>query len=102
MKIMLLPVAVALMILSFSCNKAKDCRCAHDIDNEVVDSAQWLAAGQPFFFKSDVQTPQLKTYLCDTIVKKGECSSLNQYDSVGVDHPEEGLRTHYHVTCTEK
>ena len=102
MKNFIFLAAAALMLLSFSCNKAKDCYCFHDTYYEVVDSAQWLAAGQPNYVKSGIQSPQLKTYLCDTIIKKGECSSLNQYDSVGVDRPEEGLRLHSVVTCAEK
>ena len=36
------------------------------------------------------------------IVFSDDCESLNYYDSVGVDHPEVGLRLHYITTCTEK
>lgn len=94
-------VTVALAIMVTGCKKEHLCECANDIGNEVVDSAAWLASGGDYYFKSDISI-QPKTYIYDTLLQSDDCESLNYYDSVGVDHPEVGLRLHYNTTCREK
>ena len=104
MKKILIPlyfVAAVLAITITSCKKEHLCACANDIGNEVVDSAAWLASGGNYYLKSDLSI-QPKTYLYDTLLQADECESLNYYDSVGVDYPEEGLRLHGITTCHEK
>lgn len=104
MKKILIPlyfVAAVLAITITSCKKEHLCECANDIGNEVVDSAAWLTSGGNYYLKSDLSI-QPKTYLYDTLLQADECESLNYYDSVGVDYPEEGLRLHHITTCREK
>lgn len=97
--------ACFLTVLAFfaaSCTNYVSCTCAFDIDNEVVDSVLWNAAGQPIYLKTDPNLPQEKTYYRDTVSTTGSCYSLNYYDPVGTYHPDQGLRTHARVTCMEK
>lgn len=91
-----------LALFAASCTNYVSCSCAFDIDNEVVDSVLWNAAGQPIYLKSSHDMPQEKTYLRDTVSTTGYCHSLNYYDPIGKDHPGQGVRTHARVTCWEK
>jgi hypothetical protein len=91
-----------LTLFAVGCTNYGDCTCAYDLENEVVDSVLWNAAGQPIYLKSGSTLPQEKTYIRDTVSATGDCSSLNYYDQVGVDYPNVGLRLHAIVNCWEK
>ena len=91
-----------LTLFAVGCTNYVDCTCAYDLENEVVDSVLWNAAGQPIYLKSDPAIPQEKTYIRDTVSATGDCSSLNYYDQVGIDYPNVGLRLHAVVNCWEK
>jgi len=95
-------VIVVLVLITAGCTNYVSCTCAYDLENEVVDSALWNAAGQPIYLKSDPQIPQAKTYYRDTVSTTGDCSSLNYYDPVGIDYSNVGLRLHAIVNCWEK
>jgi len=95
-------ILVSLAYLAASCTHYVDCTCAYDLENEVVDSVLWNAAGQPIYLKSDPVIPQEKTYYKDTVSATGDCSSLNYYDPVGLDYTNVGLVLHPVVTCWEK
>ncbi len=100
-------IVSAYILVSFaffvtSCTNYVDCTCAYDLENEVVDSVLWNAAGQPIYLKSGSSLPQEKTYIRDTVSATGDCSSLNYYDQVGIDYPNVGLRLHAIVNCWEK
>ena len=91
-----------LTLFAVGCTNYVDCTCAYDLENEVVDSVLWNAAGQPIYLKSGSALPQEKAYIRDTVSATGDCSSLNYYDQVGVDYPNVGLRLHAIVNCWEK
>ncbi|MDD6185349.1 MAG: hypothetical protein PUB29_06965 [Bacteroidales bacterium] len=91
-----------LTLFAVGCTNYVECTCAYDLENEVVDSVLWNAAGQPIYLKSDPVLPQEKTYIRDTVSATGDCSSLNYYDPVGIDYPNVGLRLHAIVNCWEK
>jgi hypothetical protein len=91
-----------LTLFAVGCTNYVDSTCAYDLENEVVDSVLWNAAGQPIYPKSGSTLPQEKTYIRDTVSATGDCSSLNYYDQVGVDYPNVGLRLHAIVNCWEK
>lgn len=91
-----------LTLFAASCTNYVSCTCEFGIDNEVVDSVLWNAAGQPIYLKSSHDLPQEKTYYRDTVSTTGYCHSLNYYDPIGKDHPGQGVRTHARVTCWEK
>ena len=100
-------IVYACILVSFAffvagCTRYVDCTCAYDLENEVVDSVLWNAAGQPIYLKSGSSFPQEKTYIRDTVSATGDCSSLNYYDQVGIDYPNVGLRLHAIVNCWEK
>ena len=95
-------VIVVLVLITAGCTNYVSCTCAYDLENEVVDSALWNAAGQPIYLKSDPQIPQAKTYYRDTVSITGDCSSLNYYDPIGIDYSNVGLRLHAIVNCWEK
>ena len=100
-KVILLLVCISLAVTAISCNKAKSCTCYLDISNEVVDSAVWAAAGEPFYMKSG-EPHQPKTFRYDTLLQSGACESLDYYDSVGTLHPDEGLCLHTVNQCFEE
>ena len=91
-----------LTLFAVGCTNYVECTCAYDLENEVVDSVLWNAAGQPIYLKSDPVLPQEKTYIRDTVSATGDCSSLNYYDPVGIDYPNVGLRLHPIVNCWAK
>ncbi len=95
-------VMTVLALFATSCTNYVDCTCAYDLENEVVDSVLWNAAGQPIYLKSESVLPQEKTYYRDTVSTTGSCSSLNYYDPVGIDYSSVGLRLHAIVNCWEK
>ena len=95
-------VMAVLALFTAGCTNYVDCTCAYDLENEVVDSVLWNAAGQPIYLKSESVLPQAKTYIRDTVSTTGDCSSLNYYDQVGIDYPNVGLRLHAIVNCWEK
>ena len=95
-------ILASLALLTASCTNYVACTCAYDVDNEVVDSVLWNAAGQPIYLKSGHEMPQEKTYYRDTVSTTGYCHSLNYYDPVGIEYPSQGLRIHARVTCWEK
>ena len=95
-------VMAVIALFAAGCTNYVDCTCAYDLENEVVDSVLWNAAGQPIYLKSDPQIPQAKTYYRDTVSTTGSCSSLNYYDPVGIDYSNVGLMLHPIVTCWEK
>ena len=95
-------ILVAFALFAASCTNYVNCTCAYDLENEVVDSVLWNAAGQPIYLKSDPQIQQEKTYLLDTVSATGDCTSLNYYDPVGMDYTNVGLILHPVVTCWEK
>ena len=95
-------VLVVFALFVTGCTNYVDCTCAYDLENEVVDSALWNAAGQPIYLKSGPALPQEKTYYRDTVSTTGSCSSLNYYDPVGLDYTYVGLILHPVVTCWEK
>ncbi|MBQ3732677.1 MAG: hypothetical protein II859_01815 [Bacteroidales bacterium] len=91
-----------LAVTAISCNKAKNCKCSVDIANEVIDSAAWHAAGEPFYMCKNGEPLQPKTFLYDTLLQSGECESMNYYDTVGVTYPEMGLCLHNVRECFER
>ena len=95
-------VIVVLVLITAGCTNYVSCTCAYDLENEVVDSVLWNAAGQPIYLKSDPVIPQEKTYYRDTVSTTGNCASLNYYDAVGLDYSSVGLILHPVVTCWEK
>lgn len=92
----------ALALIGTSCTNYVNCTCAYDLINEVVDSLTWNSAGQPIYLKSTLEPAQAKTYLHDTVSTTGDCASLNYYDAVGINRPDQGLILHPKVTCWEK
>lgn len=100
-KAILLFACITMAITAISCNRAKNCECAVDIANEVIDSAAWIAAGEPFYICKNGEPLQPKTFLYDTLLQSGECESMNYYDSVGTLHPDEGLCLHSVRQCFE-
>ena len=95
-------ILASFALFAASCTQYVECTCAYDLENEVVDSVLWNAAGQPIYLKSESDLPQAKTYIRDTVSTTGDCSSLNSYDQVGIDYPNVGLRLHAIVNCWEK
>ena len=95
-------ILVSFAFLAASCTNYVACTCAYDLENEVVDSVLWNAAGQPIYLKSAPILPQEKTYYRDTVSTTGDCSSLNYYEQVGIDYPNVGLRLHPIVNCWAK
>ena len=92
-----------LALFSASCHKTKTCACYVNWGNEVIDSAAWNAAGQPFYMCKSGQPIPPKTVFWDTLVQSNyNCASLDYYDSVGFEYPEEGLRIHPMRECFEK
>jgi hypothetical protein len=95
-------ILISLALFAASCTNYVSCTCAYDLENEVVDSVLWNAAGQPIYLKSEPVIPQVKTYYRDTVSTTGDCASLNYYDAVGLDYSSVGLILHPVVTCWEK
>ena len=95
-------ILVSFAFFAASCTNYVNCTCAYDLENEIVDSVLWNAAGQPIYLKSGPVIPQEKTYYRDTVSATGDCSSLNYYDAVGIDYSNVGLVLHPIVTCWEK
>jgi len=95
-------IIAILAVTAISCNKAKNCECSVDIANEVIDSAAWHAAGEPFYMCKNGEPLQPKTFLYDTLLQSGECESMNYYDTVGVTYPEMGLCLHNVRECFER
>lgn len=95
-------VVAILAVTAIGCNKAKNCECAVDIANEIIDSAAWHAAGEPFYMCKNGEPLQPKTFLYDTLLQSGDCESMNYFDTVGVTYPEEGLCLHNVRECFEK
>jgi len=100
-KSILLFACITMAITAISCNKAKNCECTVDIANEIIDSAAWIAAGEPFYM-CKMEPLQLKTFLYDTLLQSGECEAMNYYDSVGTIYPEQGLCLHSVRECIER
>ncbi|MCR4965937.1 MAG: hypothetical protein K6A41_09815 [Bacteroidales bacterium] len=88
-----------LAITSNSCT-TRNCRCYYDVENEIIDTALWIAAGQPIYLKSGEQPIEMKTYIRDTVTYS-ECSSLNYYDYDGVYMSQSGVLIHSVVDCHE-
>ena len=95
-------VIAILAVTAIGCNKAKNCECAVGIVNEVIDSAAWHAAGEPFYECKNGEPLQPKIFLYDTLLQSGDCESMNYFDTVGVTYPEEGLCLHNVQKCFEK
>ena len=64
-------ILVSFAFFAASCTNYVNCTCAYDLENEIVDSVLWNAAGQPIYLKSDPQIPQEKTYYRDTVSTTG-------------------------------
>ena len=101
-KSILLLACIFMAITAISCHRAKNCECAVDIANEIIDSAAWHAAGEPFWMCKNGEPLQPKTFLYDTLLQSGECESMNYYDTVGVIYPEQGLCLHNVRECIER
>ena len=95
-------ILISFALFTASCTNYVNCTCAYDLENEVVDSVLWNAAGQPIYLKSGPVILQEKTYYRDTVSATGDCASLNYYDPVGLDYTNVGLVLHPVVTCWEK
>ncbi len=93
-------LAFFILAMAVSCTNSKDCRCTYSVDNEIVDTALWNASGQPIYLKSG-ELAETKSYIRDTVLYSGECSSLNYYDYQGIYMSQSGVCIHSVVECYE-